>query len=413
MSKIFIKTFGCTLNKKDSKNIVANYNYSEDEKDTFTADYIIINTCGVKERTDTKIVNYLKKLKQLNISEKKIIICGCLVTIDKELLTDIFPNANYFKIEETKQLQKLLGSSKLEIKTKKVNISEPIILSNGCLGNCNYCAVKFARGKLKSKSEKDIILEIEKTIENGSKEILLTSQDNGCYGFDINTNIVKLLSEIIKIKGNFLIRLGIANPQHLKIFKKELIEIYKHEKLYKFLHIPIQSGDNQVLKDMNRFYNIEDVFDIIKEFRKEIPEITIATDIIVGYPTESEEEFQNTIEVIKKLKPDVVNISRFGQRKRIEANKHKDLLGAIKKKRSRELTILCRKISLNNNKLFLNTEKEVLVTEVGKNNTVMARTVEYKPVGIKGNYPIGTKLKVKIINYKANFLIGKNSLEKM
>ncbi|MCK9293094.1 tRNA (N(6)-L-threonylcarbamoyladenosine(37)-C(2))-methylthiotransferase [archaeon] len=413
MSKIFIKTFGCTLNKKDSKNIVANYNYSEDEKDTFTADYIIINTCGVKERTDTKIINYLKKLKQLNISEKKIIICGCLVTIDKELLTDIFPNANYFKIEETKQLQKLLGSLKLETKTKKVNISEPIILSNGCLGNCNYCAVKFARGKLKSKSEKDIILEIEKTIENGSKEILLTSQDNGCYGFDINTNIVKLLSEIIKIKGNFLIRLGMANPQHLKIFKKELIEIYKHEKLYKFLHIPIQSGDNQVLKDMNRFYNIEDVFDIIKEFRKEIPEITIATDIIVGYPTESEEEFQNTIEVIKKLKPDVVNISRFGQRKRIEANKHKDLLGAIKKKRSRELTILCRKISLNNNKLFLNTEKEVLVTEVGKNNTVMARTVEYKPVGIKGNYPIGTKLKVKIINYKANFLIGKNSLEKM
>lgn len=407
MSKIFIKTFGCTLNKKDSLNLVSNYDYSEDEKDLLSANHIIINTCGVKEQTDTKIINYLKKLKTQNISEKKIIICGCLVTINKELLTDVFPNAKYFRIEETKELQKLLEDLKLKTKDRKINLSEPIILSNGCLGNCNYCAVKFARGRLKSKSVNEIVLEIKNAIGNGSREILLTSQDSGCYGFDINTNIIKLLLEVIKIKGDFLVRLGMANPQHLKTFKKELIEIYKHKKIYKFLHVPIQSGDNDVLKDMNRYYKIEEVFDIIKDFRKEIPEITIATDIIVGYPTETEKQFQNTIKVIKKIKPDVVNISRFGQRKGIEANKHEDLLGAIKKKRSRELTVLCRKLFLEKNKKYLDKEKEILITEVGKNNTVMGRTIEYKPVGIRGNYSLGTKIKIKIIDCKANFLIAK------
>ncbi len=407
MSKLFVKTYGCTLNKKDTENVVKEHYFTEDFAEIKKSDYILINTCGVKEQTQTKILNFLKKLKENKIPQEKIIIFGCLVDIDKEALVKEMPDAKYFKVSEKEKIEVIINNVGNNKKNLKKN-TDTIIISNGCLGNCYYCAVKFARGRLESKPIEKIIKEIEYSVnEENSKGILLTSQDNGCYGFDINENLNTLLKRIIEIKGDFKIRVGMANPQHLKIIIDDLIKIYKNEKIYKFLHIPIQSGSNKVLKEMNRYYTIEDVYTIIDKFKKEIPEISIGTDIIVGYPTETEEDFKETIKVIKKIKPNFINLSRFGMRKNIEAEKYKDLISRTKKERSREITKIFEKYVLEKNKLEIGKEKEIIITEIGKNNKFVGKTNNYLSVVIDENAKIGQKLKVKIIDADKYYLKGK------
>lgn len=401
MGTIFVKTFGCTLNQRDSQDICVGVKLADSEK---TASIIVINTCGVKEQTENKIYKYIVDFIQ-PLKNKEIIVCGCLVDINSEKLKNILPKARFFGIKDKSKLIKYLDQYRNK-KTKTKEITKAIIIANGCLGNCAYCAVKFARGKLKSKSIEEIKKEIKDAISSGTKEILLTAQDTGCYGLDINTNITELLKEIIKIPGDFKIRLGMGNPQHFKNYKQEITEVMKSDKMYRFLHVPLQCGSDAVLKKMNRHYTKKEYLDLIKYFRKNIKDITLATDVIVGFPTETEKDFLETLEIIKKCKFDIVNISRFGQRKNIEANKYKDLHGRIKKERSRTITELCSKIALENNKKIIGKIKRILLTEKGKNNTIIGRTQNYKQVVVpKGQSKQGETIKVKITDAKTGYLL--------
>jgi len=405
MKKIFVKTFGCTLNQKTSEELTTNAFIVENIND---ADLIFINTCGVKEQTEFKIIKYLQELKKKGIKENKIILFGCLVDIDSSGLKGASPEANFFGLKDQNKLKKLISSKNKII--KKQNVTQAIIIANGCLGACTYCAVKFARGKLESKPIIQIKKEIESALKKGAKEILLTAQDTGCYGLDINTNLVNLLKEIIKIPGDFRVRLGMANPQHLIKFYKELAEVYKNEKIYKFLHVPIQAGDNNTLKRMNRLYNTKEIETIINYFRKVHPTITIATDVIVGFPEETETEFDNTIKFIKKIKPPLINISRFGKRKGIEANKLKDLHGQVKKERSRVLAIVAKEIARNNSAIFVGQYKQVMINELDLKNGFIGKTEEYLPVIIKSNknknIKLGDILKLKIKASKEYYLLA-------
>ncbi len=405
MKSIFIKTFGCTLNQRDGEDLVFDLLTTTKEKD---ADVIVINTCGVKEQTENKIYKYITD-SILPLKNKEIIVCGCLVDINSEKLRKLLPKAKFFGIKDKQKLVSYLEKNKPKQKNKKIEkteITKAIIIANGCLGNCSYCAVKFARGKLESKPIKKIIAEIKDAIDSGTKEILLTAQDTACYGLDIDTNIVELLKEASKINGNFKIRLGMGNPQHLKKYKKEIVEIFKSEKIYKFLHVPVQSGSDSVLRKMNRYYTKKEYLELVNYFRKNIKELTLATDIIVGFPTETEKDFKETLDLIKKCKFDIVNISRFGQRKNIEANKYKELSGTIKKERSRLTTLLCSEIALENNKKLIGKTKEILITESGKNNTSIGRTNEYKQVVVSKKVELGEKLKVKIKEARTGYLLA-------
>ncbi len=405
MKKVFVKTFGCTLNQRTSEELTTNAFIVENIDD---ADLIFINTCGVKEQTEFKIIKYLHELKKQGINEKKIILFGCLVDIDPSGLKKASPKANFFGLKDQDKLKKIISSKN---KIKKIQkITQAVIIANGCLGACTYCAVKFARGKLESKPITEIKKEIESAIKNGTKEILLTAQDTGCYGLDIDTNIVNLLKEVIKIQGDFRIRLGMANPQHLIKFYKELAEVYKNKKIYKFLHIPIQAGDNNTLKRMNRFYSTKEIEKIINYFRKIHPTITIATDVIVGFPEETETEFENTIKFIKKIKPPLINISRFGKRKGIEANRLKDLHGQVKKERSRILAIVAKDIARKNSVIFVGRYKQIMINELDlRKNEFMGKTEEYLPVIIKSNkaknIKLGDILKLKIKAAKEYYLL--------
>ena len=415
--KFYIETYGCSANRNDSEIMVAlllkegfelcnNYN---------DADLIILNTCSVKQATISRMCERMKLFSQ---TKKPLIIAGCLTKVRKDLIEKFAPNASLIS---PSSIDKIVDVAKTTINNKKVEflngnankailpsfrfneVIEIVQIAEGCLSNCTFCATKIARGNIKSFRIGDIKRKIENAINSGAKEIWITSQDNSAYGRDIGTNLIELLEEILKIEGKFWIRVGMMNPLHFKKLEVEkLAELFNNEKVFKFLHVPVQSGSNKVLNDMQRGYTVEEFLEFVEIFRKIVKNITIATDIIVGYPTETEKDFEKTLELIKELKPDVVNISRFSAIKGTKAYNLKKLNSKILKERSKELTNLVKKISFEKNKRWIGWKGEVLIDEKVKNGFI-ARNIYYKPIFIKEG-ELGTFKEVKIKYAYPNFL---------
>lgn len=406
MEKIYFETYGCALNQADTETMMGILKKANHEITTSikNSDLIIINTCTVKGPTDN---NLLKRLKQL--PKKPTIIAGCFAQTQYHKLKGYSLLGTHQISNITQVVEETLNKNNItaltenkedllkfpRIKTNK--FIEIVPISSGCLGNCTYCITKQARGDLFSYNPDLIIKRIIQSIKEGTKEIWLTSQDVGAYGLDKNTNLPTLLKEIIKIPGKFKIRLGMANPNHIISYLPELIKLYSSPKLYKFIHLPVQSGNNQVLKNMNRKYTVEDFKTIIKTLRTAIPNITITTDIICGFPKETDKQFQDTITLMRETKPDNINISKFWKRPNTKATKMKQTSGAKIKERSRKMTSAFEWNSYQNNKKWLNWQGNVLISEKGKDNTFIARNDCYKQIILQGNYQIGQLVKVKII----------------
>ena len=419
MKKVFIKTYGCSFNQADSENMAGilgksgKYKIVNSEED---ADVIVINSCTVKNKAESK---FWKDVR--NNKNKKVILAGCVPQAEK--------NKNKFKgysiigtnqtnhitevIDETLagntvQLLKKEAENKINIpKVRKNSIVEIVPINEGCLGSCNFCMTKFARGYLKSYKIEDIVTHIRDALNEGAKEIWLTSQDTACYGYDINKNIVDLMNEIFKIKRDFKIRLGMGNPDFLPDYIDDFVELFKDERLFKFVHIPIQAGSDDTLKAMNRNYTVKSYEEIVLKLKNNYPDMTIATDIIVGYPNETDNDFLKTIDLVKKTKPDVVNISRFWARPGTIAAKKKLLPTEVVKERGIKLTKLCYDVSKENNNKWKEWSGRVIVDETTKKEgTSVARNYAYKPVILKKEYPLGTELDVSIIKADTHHLIG-------
>ena len=351
MANIYIENYGCTANYDDGAIIAgllieANHNIT---KDIDEADLIVINSCAVKNVTVNRIST---KLQSLN--DRKVVVTGCMPVAENERLKRIIPQASLVSSQNVINIVDAVNKTLegetviLTSKSKEIKTGLPKYLSNtrvvslqigsGCKSYCTFCSTKLAKGDLISYPIQSIKKELEHYVKIGFKRLNITSTDNGCYGFDINCNLADLVNELIKVKGDFLLRIGMANPQHLKFITDELVETYKNKKIMKFLHIPVQSGSNKILKNMKRKYNIDEFKEIVKKFRDNIPGISISTDIIVGYPGETEEDFQNTIDLVKDLKFEVMNISKFASRPGTFANKLKQLPTELIKERSTRLT---------------------------------------------------------------------------
>ena len=380
-------------------------------------DAVVINTCTVKTPTENKII---KRLDRLACEDKKAVVAGCLPGTCPGLVERFpsfsFVGTNVLDIPAALDAA-LKGRRLVKIDScgcepghyrKRENPEIGVIpISQGCLGRCSYCIVKKARGELKSFPAECIVKDARTAISEGVREIWLTSQDCGAYGLDCGTNLPKLLRQVSGIEGGYMIRVGMMNPNHVLSFLHELIEAYKDPRVYKFLHVPVQSGDDKVLGDMNRFYRVADFKKIVEEFRREVPEITISTDIIAGFPTEDDEAFQNSLDLLEEIRPDVLNISRFWVRPGTVAEKMKQLHGRVTNQRSRRVAELFGRIAQGNNKKWVGWEGTVLVSEKGKRGDFCARNYAYKPVILKGKEDImGRFLKVRITDATRNDLRG-------
>ncbi len=412
--KAYLEVYGCTANKSDAnliKGILKENNFKFENK-IEKADLIILLTCTVINTTEQRMLSRLRKFK---ISSKKVIVSGCMASIQTDLIKKIIPDAIILPPNFTYQILDVINKKNISfIKKNKTSnprffedITAPILISEGCMFTCSYCITTFARGKLKSFPIKEIIKDIKLALKQGCREIQLTAQDTSSYGLDKKQNLGKLLDEVCKIDGDFKVRVGMMNPFTCLKKINKIIKGFENKKIYKFLHLPVQSGDNDILKKMNRKYSVEDYLIIIEKFRDKFPDITISTDIIVGFPTETNNQFSNTIKLLKKIKPDITNITRFSARPFTKAKIMKGRIRTeIVKERSKILTEICNEISKEKNLRYISKKYNVLITEKGKNDTFVGRAENYKPVVIEKNVEIGKTYKVKIEKAASIYLVG-------
>lgn len=420
--KVFIDSYGCTFNKSDAQIMAG---FLDDENIELVdsvekSDVIIINTCYVKLPTENKIIYKIKKLQQ-DFPNKKIIVSGCMVEIDPEKLDKIAPNCSWIgphQLDKTVKVVKKAYDGILDresgfSKQSKVNLKKitnnPLIhivqICEGCIGNCTFCCTRFARGPINSYPIDNILKDIESSIKNGAKEIQLTAQDTAAFGFDTGEKLSTLIKKTTNIDGDFKIRVGMMHPKNALNDIDNLIEAINHEKVYKFIHLPIQSGSNKILNEMNRNHTVEQYIEIINKFKKKIPDITIATDIIVGYPTETTQDFNLTCELLEDIKPSLIHLSKYQHRKGAISSNLKEIPKNILKERSKYLSEIKNKITEEENKQMLGTIQEATVIEKGSKGGFIAKSNSYIPI-IVNNVNLGQKIKVKITKTTSTYLKG-------
>ena len=397
--KVYYEAYGCSQNIAETGMIARSL--GDTVKNPEDADIILIGTCIVIEHTENRMVRRIRELKKYN---KKIVVYGCLPSARPELLPNDVISIRTWEFEKTPEILGFGRNPMNEIHSFDSVATIPI--ANGCLGSCTYCITRLARGRIKSRGDEWIVKMAKKAVDSGMKEIRLSAQDTAAYGKDIGKSLPQLINEIVNIEGDFRIRVGMMEPRETFKILDELIEAYSNEKVYKFLHLPVQSGDDEILRRMNRGYSVDDFIEIIGAFRRRFPDMTISTDVIVGFPGESEESFENTCELIKNLKPDILNITRFSPRPKTPAYKWKRPSTNAVKEWSVKLSDLHTGIVEEKNRRFEGKKLRVLVPQHGKRGNYLGRTDDYRPV-VLDHAEIGSFYTVEIIETHPFYLLGK------
>jgi MiaB/RimO family radical SAM methylthiotransferase len=279
-------------------------------------------------------------------------------------------------------------------------------VAQGCLGNCSYCITKNARGPLVSFPGDEIICQVKKHIDLGAVEIQLTAQDISAWGYDTGESLPFLLKTISLLHGEFRVRIGMMNPATLKRVMPDLLSAFEGDKIFKFIHMPIQSGSDTVLKRMRRGYTAADCIALIDRFRERFPDFTIMTDMIVGFPGESEEDFLKSLDLIRKIRPNKVNITRFSKRRGTGMEEVHDFTDYIKKKRSRMMNACAEEVYHSLNTPWIGKPVPFIVTEKIKEGSVVARTPLYQGVVLKEDLPIGTTGEAILTDERTYYFIG-------
>ena len=399
--KIRLETFGCTANVGDTMKLRAILRkeghaiVAEDE-----ADVVIVNTCTVTKRTE---LNVLKRLEELKEEGKEVVVAGCMAAAQPDLVKSILGN------EVTMVTPQDIYKSYIEDQWLDFDgVISVIPIAMGCVGKCSYCIVKRARGDLRSYKPEKICEAVKSAVERGAKEIRITSQDCSAYGWE-SSEIVKLpelLEMITSVEGDFRMRVGMMNPFTMIYILDELLDTFDSKKIFKFFHVPVQSGSDKVLRDMNRNYKVADFVEIVKSIRQRFEDSTICTDFIIGFPTETEEDFFSSLSLLDELKPEKVNITRFSPRPETEVSKLKDLLEREKKKRSRIFSSLYQKIVREKNNELEGKKLPVLITERGKKGGVICRDPAYRLVVLNEDLPLGATYTVRVTEARSTYLLG-------
>jgi len=421
--KYWIITFGCQMNKSDSERIATvleNAGYQKASKIN-EADLIVVNMCSVRQSAVDRVYGKIKdfaKLKTYN-SKLKTLLTGCVLKQDRKKFAEKF---NYIlDIKDLPKWPAFLNSTPplktkdyLKIKPKySNNFSAFVPVMTGCNNFCAYCVVPYTRGPEISRPAEEIICEVKNLIKKGYKEIWLLGQNVNSYKGQSNPvakkrdrlnkrqdiefiNFPQLLRKINDIPGNFWIRFTSSHPKDLS---DELINVMAdYKKVTEYLNLPVQSGDNEILKKMNRSYTIAQYKNLVKKIRKKIPNIALSTDVIVGFPGETKKQFEETLKLFKEVKFDMAYIAKYSPRPGTAAAKLKDNVSQEEKdRREKVLTKILKQTILENNKKYVGKEVEILVDKKKSKNQWLGKTRTHKNVLFESkNNLLGKFIKVRI-----------------
>ncbi|MDH5462791.1 MAG: tRNA (N(6)-L-threonylcarbamoyladenosine(37)-C(2))-methylthiotransferase [Nitrosopumilus sp.] len=419
MAKIFVEAYGCSASFADSEMIsglVLNGGHTLADNSS-ESDLNIIVTCSVKDSTANKMMHRIKSLKS-----KPLIVAGCLPKAEKDTVEKISEEASLLGPNSLGKTLQVISStmkgkkqialedsdlSKVGLPKVRLNPAVGIIeIASGCMSECTFCQTKLSKGDLSSYRLGDIVRQVETEIKEGCKEVWLTSTDNGCYGFDIGTDLPSLVNAVVEIPENFMIRVGMMNPMYMPRIKEKMVKSFDNDKVFKFLHIPVQCGSDKVLNDMKRGHTAGTFREIVKRVRSRFSQFTISTDIIVGFPSETEEDFQKTVTLLDETRPDIVNLSKYSARPGTDAAEWRQLDAVEIKRRSKVIFEQISKLSIESNKRWIGWKGKVLFDEM-TDEGIKGRNFAYKPVSVEEKVNIGESYTVEITNATIKRLIGK------
>ena len=375
----------------------------------------VLNVCTVKGNAGA-----LKLLREAmsTAPDAKFFITGCAPKDFREEVAKITDKVVFTSLKEllASDCRAPTSTSLSELKARNdIPLRESSLvgivnIEEGCLDACAYCSTRLVKGRLHSYPVADIIQQVKSLVNDGCVEIQLTGQDCGCYGFDTGTNLAELVQQILnEVPGDYKMRLGMGNPRHMLRYTDALLKCFEDERVYKFIHLPVQSGSEAILKAMNRKHSAQDYVDLAEAFNR-IPLFTLSTDLIVGFPGESERDFQDTLEILEKTRPTVCNITRFVPRPNTPAfNMQGAVPDGIKHERSAALAEAFQKIAAENNARWIGTTETVVVEKPGyRKGTYIARNAAYRPVAITSKAPLtpGERFTITITAAEPFALIG-------
>lgn len=387
---------------------------------------VILNSCAIKKPTEDRMLHRIKEFKETG---KNLIVAGCLPMVLSKKIRLIDSNVSLVGphtldhiddvVRRTATGDQVMNldwtSHDYLLKPRALNdLSATVPIAKGCIGNCTFCVDKRIFGELVSFPPSKILKEVQRLVENGIKEIRLSGQDTGPWGQERGENLAMLLRKISELEGKFMIRVGMASPDTFQEVADRVLEVMKNDKrFYKFFHLPVQSGSNKILRKMNRNYEREEFVTLVRKIRAQLNEPTIVTDVIVGFPGETTEDFKHTVNLINDTEPEVVNVSRYNDRPHVPARKMEDHLPSkVKKTRSKKLAALSEKISLQRNEKLIGATVNCLLLEKDtKNERYLGRTPHYVKVGVNSEEQLkkGSWVKVKITDATPRTVYGKIS----
>jgi len=393
--KVYIRTFGCTYNLADSQKLgqVLEHQQCTIVNDPDQADVVIVNTCTVIGSTERKVLREIRALCHLTLY-----VTGCMAVVQKDVILSVC-NARFIHPEEIQAAYREVGT----FARRPVGILQAC---HGCRGSCSYCITRQARGPLVSGGREEIVRQVRGMAGQGVVEIQLTGQDVSAWGMDTGSELGVLLSDINCIPGNFMVRVGMMNPATLYPIQESVAGAFRGSKVFSMIHLPVQSGSDAILGMMKRGYKRDQVLAIVGRFRELCPDISLYTDVICGYPGETEEDFEKTIMLISLMQPDKVNITRYSQRPGTPASREKDMPDRFKKERSRALRIHAEAIARSKNASWLTREVPVLFTEHPRAGSSMGRTANYQGVVVQGHYVPGTVRMVRLTEDRIYYFLG-------
>ena len=376
---VYIETYGCRYNFGDTAKLieVLRQRGCTIVSDPGEAGAVIVNTCTVVGPTERRMLRRLAGFR-----DRELYVTGCMPKIQREAILAVCSPA-FIDPEMIHELYRSVGT----VASSGVGI---IQVSRGCPGSCTYCITRFARGSLKSFPPDEILAQLRAHVRAGAVEIQLTAQDVSAWGMDTGHSLADLLTALDRIPGNYRIRVGMMNPATVKGQVEDLVEAFTREHIFRFIHLPIQSGSDAVLARMGRGYTVAEFEEVVGLFRERLPGITLATDMIVGFPGETESDFAGSLDLIRRIKPAKVNVTRYSRRPFTPLALDKDFPDELKKDRSRAMNSAAQAVYALLNAPRIGQTVPFIVTEALRKGSVLARSPDYTGIVLPEEIPIGS-----------------------
>ncbi len=401
-----VETYGCSLNFGEAaevEDLLLERGWelcgSSDDPDL-----MILVTCVVIEKTERAMLRRLREL----VDVRRLVITGCMATACREAAESVAPSAEFVPpgdLSRFSDLVQVVGPPRRRIEERPGHIVVPI--ASGCAGSCSYCITRLARGAIASRPVAKLVEVVTSASASGPIEVRISAQDTAAYGMDSGGDLPSLVARLCEIPQDFRLRIGMMNPRSALPVLEGIVGMFAQPKVFRFIHLPIQSGSDRVLERMGRGHTVRDFLEIVKRVRSEVPDITLSTDIIVGYPGEEPEDHRANMDLIREVRPDIVNVTRFSPREGTPAaSESPRVVGWAAKERSRELAELRFGIALDINRSFIGRSMLALSTERGKPGTTILRTDQYKQVIATEELPLGRYHRVSIEDATPTYLLG-------